>query len=178
MQFKRPEYADTFKRIHQTYFPALKFFATRKIGDPEAAEMIVTDAFKKVFPKKMDLRDEVGIVKLLYHMIRNACIDLLRRKAAEKKRIDRFFRDMNHDPDAEEPAGDRDENEAELIRRLLIEVEKLPEKCRDTIQKLYFEGMSAKDLAKLRGIKVTSVHNLKNHALALLRGKLGGRENI
>jgi RNA polymerase sigma factor (sigma-70 family) len=166
------DYQEAFRRIHQTYFQPLRFYAERKTGDADEADFIVTEAFVKLWEKKIDLSDEPGIGKLLYRMVHNACIDFLRRKAAEKRRLDRLVRDAHNDDASEEPAGERHEIEMELMKKLsgmLLDLDELPEKSREALKKLFLEGMSAKDFAKLRGIRITSVHNLKNHALGILR---------
>ena len=173
------DYQEAFKRIHQIYFESLRSYAERKIRDTDEAASIVTDAFEKLYKRKVDFSDGPGIERLLRRMIKDACIDYFRRKKAAKKRADRHARDKYDDDASEKPAGERQETEKELVKILadmLLELDKLPEKSGDTLRKIYFDGMTAKELAKLRGIRVTSVHNLKKHALDLLRKRLEDRD--
>ena len=174
----QPEYDDAFNRIYKAHYSDLHYFAFGTIRHWDDAEMIVTNAFVKVHRQKKDLDEDARIHKLLYCMVFNGCMDYFRRQKTEMGRL-RELGYIQANSVRDIPDFERKVQEAELMKKLsmtLEALEELPEKSQDILKKLFLEGYSVKEYAALKGITVSSAHNLKNYALQLLRKRLAQQD--
>jgi len=83
------------------------------------------------------------------------------------------------EPIAHAPAGAVDDAErAEESRRLLDEIERLPEKHRETLLLYYYQDATYQDLADMLGVSVATINARLTEARAMLRKRLApAREN-
>ena len=56
-------------------------YARRSLGDPRAAEDVVQDAFVRVVQNAGDFKHEARFTTWVYTIVRNLCIDHLRKRA-------------------------------------------------------------------------------------------------
>ena len=68
-------------RRHQS---ALYNFAVRQIGTPSTAEEVVQDAFVRVVQNAADFKHEARFTTWVYTIVRNLCIDHLRKRALRR----------------------------------------------------------------------------------------------
>ena len=78
-------------RRHQS---ALFNFAVRQIGAPPAAEEVVQEAFVRVVQNAADFKHEARFTTWIYTIVRNLCIDHLRKRA------------LRRHPSLDDPAGE------------------------------------------------------------------------
>src|SRR5579863_6684929 len=71
----------TLVRRHQT---ALYNFALRQIGAQAVAEEVVQDAFVRVVQNAAEFKHEARFTTWVYTILRNLCIDQLRRRALRR----------------------------------------------------------------------------------------------
>jgi len=80
---------------------AFRGFAQSRLGNPELAADVVQDALLKALRARDTLRDDEMLVAWFYRILRNAIVDLHRKKAAEARALERFASDLDQLADAE-----------------------------------------------------------------------------
>ena len=83
-----------FEEIYLKYFPRLLRFAQEYVPAKEDAENILQDVFMVLWERRDDLKIHISLTSYLFTLIKNRCIDHLRReKHAEigKKKMQESF---------------------------------------------------------------------------------------
>ena len=106
-------------------------FLERRIGDRALAEDLLQDAFVRSMDRLSSLPEE-GLVPWFYRVLRNAAIDLHRRRSTEARALEAFAREV---ADAESPPED-------LRREICACVTRLA----GTLKPEYAEALRAVDL--------------------------------
>jgi RNA polymerase sigma-70 factor (ECF subfamily) len=154
------------------YYKPLCLFADRLIKDSAAAEDIVGETFVKLWNRKGDFETVSNIKAFLYITVRNASLNFLKqakRESLSKKQLAYI-------------AGGQEEfvlNEmirSEVLREIMLEIERLPEQCGKVLKLGYIEGLKNQEIADLLHISVHTVKNQKARAIQLLKIKLRDRD--
>jgi RNA polymerase sigma-70 factor (family 1) len=154
-----------FNYFFNAYYKPLYFFAFGYIKDKAVAEDIVSDSFIKVWDKREQFENEVGLKNYLYKTVYNGCMKEVRSQESEVRRknglsivSDKFDRDCF-------------ENmvRAETIHLLYEAIEQLPTQCRTVFKKLYVEGRSVAETASEMNLTISTVKNQKARGLKILR---------
>ena len=152
---QNPDIRDLFRR----HYRPLCLYALHYLKDADAVEDVVQDAFTAWWQK----RDEVANVRpYLYSMVRNRCIDILRRQGRQAEQLL-----------PEDAAGAISDEEAversELEARLWEAVDRLPARRRELLLMSKRDAMSYEQLAAATGLSVNTVRNQISRALKTLR---------
>lgn len=154
--------------LYDRYGRVAYTLAYRILGEPEAAEDVVQDAFLSAWRGAGTFKRDRGNARSwLLSIVHHRAVDLLRRKTA--------FR-----PAPLEAAGDRpaDEDTAEeatknVERRSVREaLEALPPAQRRTIELAYFGGYTQSELASLMGVPLGTVKGRMRIGLQKMRRAL------
>ncbi len=132
-------------------------------GDVDKAEDIVQECYVKLWENRQDASRPY-----LYRMVRNACIDYLRKS---KQVIGEIMPKDMEGMITDEEAQDRSEREA----KLWVEISKLPEQCRKILLMNKRDGMKYREIAEELNLSEKTVEHQISKALKRLRGK---REEI
>ena len=143
------------------YYRPLCLYALHYLKDAYAVEDVVQEAFTAFWQRNGETQpDNPG--PYLYTMVRNRCIDALRRAGREPERVQ-----------PEDASGVIDdgqaEERAEQEARLWAAVERLPGKRRELLLMSKRDGMSYEDIAKATRLSVNTVRNQISRALQNLR---------
>ena len=137
--------------LFKQYYPRLRNYAFRLLGDGAVAEDIVQECFVKVYEKRYTLKD-VSPGALLFVMVRNSCFNYLKRRAAI---------------DADRPAPVltvRTPEDDLMFAELRAEIDRvmatLPLKCREVFRMSRVEGLNTREIAERTG---TSTQNVEKH---------------
>jgi RNA polymerase sigma-70 factor (ECF subfamily) len=84
--------------------PRFVAFLERRLGDRQAAEDLFQDTFARHLTRLGELRDEDAVVAWFYRSLRNAIVDLHRRRGAEGRALERFLREQPEAAPPVEPA--------------------------------------------------------------------------
>ena len=149
------------KELFFRYYRPLCLYALHYLKDADAVEDVVQEAFTAFWQRDGEKRpDNPG--SYLYTMVRNRCIDALRRAGREPERVQ-----------PEDASGVIDdgqaEERAEQEARLWAAVERLPGKRRELLLMSKRDGMSYEDIAKATRLSVNTVRNQISRALQNLR---------
>ena len=148
------------RELFLKYYRPLCLYALHYLKDADAAEDVVQEAFTAWWQKDADT--QVGNVRsYLYTMVRNRCIDQLRRDKTVELPGPRDLEGQLTD----EEAFDRSAVEA----RLWAAVEALPEMRRRCLIMAKRDGMSYKEIADELGLSENTVRNHISRALETLR---------
>lgn len=163
--------ADSFQEMVERFYPRLLTLAVGITGDKEQSKAIVYEQLFKYRAMSADRK----LTILLYLGVKHACVDLLRKRMTRRKNERQWV--LENMPLSDENYFNSKIIKAELMQTLRDWVKTLPDKSRQVIEGLFFEGMSAKDLAQKLNIELSSVYNLKSYGLRLLR-KLGKKHGF
>ncbi|MFQ5890870.1 MAG: RNA polymerase sigma factor [Gemmatimonadota bacterium] len=142
--------------------------ARRLLRSPEDAEDAVQRTFVQVYTAGAAYRPEWAVSTWLYRILTNICIDELRRRRARARKLPATLRA------AGAPSPNRGPTAAPDLDRVLA---KLPREARVLVVLRYVDGLSYRELARVRGISVNTVKSQLRRAKGVLRSGLarGGR---
>jgi RNA polymerase sigma-70 factor (ECF subfamily) len=118
-------------------------FLERRLGDRALAEDVLQEAFARRLAKGSTLRDDEALIPWFYRALRNAAIDVKRRRGAANRALERFATELDGE---DEPAR---KTVCACVARLATTLK--PEYA-DALQRVEVDGTSVKDFAAERGI--------------------------
>jgi len=162
-----------FAELVGRYGGRLYAVAHRLLGSRADAEDAVQRAFLQCFTGADGYREEWAVSTWIYRILSNVCVDELRRRSARGRREgpplhqvpEEALRDHKPGP----PGRYLD------LRRALLRV---PREARVLVALRYVDGLSHRELARIRGISVNTVKSQLARARSILRAALaegGGR---
>lgn len=165
---KGDQYA--FSTIFHRYHKSLVYFASKLLKQFSTAdsEEIVQDVFVKVYERRTSFKTLDNIKAFLYIATKNACFDKIAKENVRSKRFDAYIQNFVESED----------NilqhiiDSELINQLSLEIDALPEKCRDIMRQFFDEGKNSKEIAEDSGITISTVNNQKARAVSILKKRL------
>jgi RNA polymerase sigma-70 factor (family 1) len=166
-EFRKGSQKSFAKLFHQLY-PALCFYATRFTDDHGEAEDIVEESFIKVWERRETFNHYKVLRSFLYATIRNACLNWIKQKErhlAHEKAI-------GIQSESSESSILENTVRAEVFLDVYDAFEKLPPKCREIIDMVFFEGKNIREISNELNLSINTVKAQKRRGLLLLRNKL------
>lgn len=145
--------ADAFRGIVERYSKTLWKAAWRVLGDAEAAEDAVQDAFLRAWRSFASFDDRAELATWLYRIAVNAAIDLSRKRRRTFGADVPLPEDLDGEvtTPSEEPAPDRRVISGEVARRARATLEGLSDAERTAFLLRHFEGRSIAEIARALG---------------------------
>ena len=157
---------EAFERLVSRHSSRLLAVARRLLDSHADAEDAVQRAFLRCYTGATGYRPEWAVSTWLYRILTNTCVDEMRRRAARTpKDIADLRRAMIRRPDP--PPG----MHLDLQRAL----RKVPREARILIALHYVDGLSYRELARIRGIAVNTVKSQLARGKSILRAALTPR---
>jgi RNA polymerase sigma factor (sigma-70 family) len=152
---------EAFRAIHDRYRSRMLGYTRQMLaGSPQDPEDAVQEIFVRAYSGLRANRHELALRAWLYRIAHNRCIDELRRPhAVALETIDSVIGAM-HDPVAKVELRDS-------LRRLIADVQRLPEQQRSALLMREMGGMAYADVAGALGVSVPAVKSL------LVRARMG-----
>lgn len=143
------------------------------LHDASDADEVVNDTFMSVWDKRSDLTLDENLRPLLYTIVRNKSISLLRKRKLEVTLLDEGFDvpDTGHTPAELLQARETERKVMELI-------EKLPPRCRQIFILSRKEGMANLEIADLMEISEKTVENQITIAIRYIRSGLNREDKM
>lgn len=158
----RSSYPPDMDNAFRQYYRPLCLYALHYLNDTEDAEDIVQDCFAKLWEHINQGRMIADLRVYLYTMVRNHCLDSLRRSSM----IDASVSPTDlADRIPEEEYEERSFVEA----RLWTAIDSLPERCREALLLSKRDGLKYEEIAERQGISVNTVKNQVSKALKTLK---------
>ena len=158
-----------FDKLFSKYSKKLYYFAKGYLGSKEDAEGLVQEVFLMVWNKRKELKEHLSFNAFLYTVTYNAIRKYFRKKAREKKYLDRFL--VDYDGKYNKTVTDIEYNN--LLELANEAIEKLPEKRKLIFQLSRHKGLSNIEIAKRLDISKKTVENQIHSALKFLREQFG-----
>lgn len=157
-----------FESLHKRYYYRLKGYAAKFVDNQQVIDDIIQESFLTIWEKKERLRN-VSIVSLLFVIVRNNCLNFLKKKA------------LRHNYEKEYIMLSQQEERLQYIdfglgvsHKLLHEeleehigivMENLPERCRYVFDLSRNNGLKNREIAEKLNISTTAVEKHISRAL-------------
>jgi RNA polymerase sigma-70 factor (ECF subfamily) len=169
-------------RRHQS---ALYNFALRQLRSTELAEDVVQEAFVRVVQGVHDFKQESRFTTWVYTIVRNLCIDQMRKNALRRHASLDESKDREGDgptlldQTADPTAGtDRKATSNELGVRITAAVETLPDEQREVFLMREVSNLPFKEIAQIIGVPENTVKSRMRYALERLKEALDEYEDL
>lgn len=131
-------------------------FAVRMLGQFDAAEDAVQEAFVRVYKALGGFRGQASFRTYLYRVVLNCCRDARGRLARDEAALEKLAVEVTDEvPCVEEPSGPLARRE--LRARIDGFVASLPRAQRETLVLRIHEGLSYREIAEVLGVSVNAV---------------------
>jgi len=164
-----------FKELFYKYYTALHTYAIKFVNSSEIAEEIVHDLYTAIWNKKNEIKITTSVKSYLYTSIRNRCISQLRKKKVYFQRIDdddEYFDESKIIIPVSQENGLSALIASELEDKLMVAIEKLPERCKEIFLLSRFKGLKQKEIAEEMNLSINTVEKQISRALQKLRNAL------
>jgi RNA polymerase sigma factor (sigma-70 family) len=157
----RMGYDEAFRAIHDRYRQRLFAYTRQMLGGSRSdAEDVLQDVFLRAYGALRNDDRPVTLRAWLYRVAHNRCIDHLRRPVPAAAEVYDLSRPPEHDPP--------DETERrEDLRRLVQDVQRLPEQQRSALLMREMDGLSYAELADALRTSIPAIKSL------LVRARMG-----
>ncbi|HET7052076.1 MAG TPA: sigma-70 family RNA polymerase sigma factor [Solirubrobacteraceae bacterium] len=169
MALFRAGHDDAFRAIHDRYRQRLFGYTRQMLPARQDAEDALQDVFVRAYSGLRASQGRLVLRAWLYRIAHNRCIDELRRPAPPSPEVLELVRAPSDDPIA---AADQRES----LRRLVIDVRRLPEQQRSALLMRELGGMAYADMADALGVSVPAVKSLLVRARIALAQALEARD--
>ena len=151
-----------FDDLFRYNYRPLCLYALHYLQDVDLSEDIVQESYAALWEKLQEGEHILNRKSYLYMMVRNRCLDHLRKKGIPTESLkpcDTYG--IIDDDDAQE----RSQTEA----KLWTAIDSLPEKCREVFIMSKRDGLKYEEIAEELGLSVNTVRNQISKALKVLK---------
>ncbi len=159
-------HATTFTDFYMQFFKKLLIESNKYVKDIHVAEEIVQDVFLKIWEKAEDIKEIEFLKSYLYRSVINSSINYLNKQKSLAEHHQKIINSFTEDD------LDSIDEENEMIVLLYVEIEKLPEKCKEVFKLNRFERLKYKEIAAKLNISERTVENHIANALKILRARM------
>src|SRR4051794_16939541 len=154
-------YDDAFGTIHDRYRQRLLAYTRQMLGPSRTdAEDVLQDVFLRAYGALRQDERPVTLRAWLYRVAHNRCIDHLRRPVPPAAEVFQLSRTPAHDPSDET-------QRREDLRRLVADLQRLPEQQRSALLMRELDGLTYAELADVLGTTIPAIKSL------LVRARIG-----
>jgi RNA polymerase sigma-70 factor (ECF subfamily) len=150
----------------ERYWDRLVAFARRMVGEADDPQDHVQDVLARLWTRRHSLKEDGSLKAFLYTMVRNACLDELRRRARQSRL------EGTMSPPAPVRTPWEDVHGAELQRAAAAAVSRLPARRQEVFRLVREEGLTYQEVAEVMELSPQTVANHMSLALADLRTAL------
>ena len=156
-------------RIYEKYVHALLSLAMGLLNDPHAAEDVVQDVFVSFAQRTDGFKIKGSLKAYLAQSVVNRARDRMRRQRSQQRRVDALATTAGN-PVERNPSllyGERCE-------RLAAALAQLPYEQREVVVLRTRHEMKLRDIARLQGVSISTVHGRYRYGMDKLRALLNG----
>ena len=152
-----------FDDLFRYNYRPLCLYALHYLQDVDLAEDIVQESYTALWEKLQKDAHILNRKSYLYMMVRNRCLDHLRKKGIPTESLKPYDTyGIIDDDDAQE--------RSQIEARLWTAIDSLPEKCREVFILSKRDGLKYEEIADELGLSVNTVRNQISKALKLIKG--------
>lgn len=157
-----------FAQLYKEYYDDLTFYTKKMVGDMEVATGIVSDAFGRLWKRRINFPSIANIRAFLYTTARNLAIDWLRRKDIRPDIPQSSI--LGELPEsAVYPSIEAEMMKMEVYRLLNTALDQLEPEQRLILEKLFIQEKSIKEICIELGISQEVAYQRKSRALKKLK---------
>ena len=159
---KTKQHMASFDDLFKYNYRPLCLYALHYIQNVDLAEDIVQDSYASLWEKLQEGDHVLNLKSYLYMMVRNRCLDHLRKKGLPTESLKPYDTyGIIDDDDAQE--------RAQTEARMWTAIDSLPEKCREVFILSKRDGLKYEEIAEELGLSVNTVRNQISKALKVLK---------
>jgi RNA polymerase sigma-70 factor, ECF subfamily len=160
---------DVIKEYYHQYYWRLYQAAAGFLGDQSVAQDIVANAFGKLENNRQQMNDPGHVYRWLVVVVKNDAIGhfrkLKRQRVAEEEQ--RYFA-----ADKDEDPTEAEKEYARTMDQIHRAVKRLPSGRRQIFEKIFYDGLTVRQISEQLNIKEGTVRNQKNLALEFIREEM------
>jgi RNA polymerase sigma-70 factor (family 1) len=160
---------EAFNEVYNKLYRKLFLFANSLIANTEEARDIVTESFIKLWSQENYFSNMTHLQVYFYTVIKNACIDYLRRDKLKAKIENRLVKEEH----ITENIIEKKYQEAELVQILYDRINQLPDRMQQVFKLTYLDGFSRTEVAQMLNLSENTIRNTNAAAMKALRLTLG-----
>ena len=160
-RFIRDDDRSSFGRLLRRYAPVATGVAVRLLGSREEARDAVQETFVNILRARSGYRPDSPFGPWFYRILRNVCLDLLRKRKSYRNALDRFAGEVTKEEVPPQEHGNG--------FPLLELVGRLPEKDRRVLLLRVVDGLSLGEIAELCGCTEEAIKKRAQRGLKRLR---------
>ncbi len=149
-----------------------------RVGRADVAEELAQEALFRGFRGLSSLGEPEKFGPWLCGIATRVCLDWLKDKDRSQVSFSAVGEDAKPEDMADHRAIGRDLEQAEELKQLMDEVNRLPEKHREVLMLYYYEDCTYQDLAKMLETSTATINARLTQARQMLREKLAGRVGL
>ncbi|OQP64109.1 hypothetical protein A3860_22140 [Niastella vici] len=161
-----------FNEVYDKLYRKLFLFAKSLIYDTEEARDIVAESFFKLWTQQKQFSNMAHLQVYFYTVIKNACIDYLRKDKLRTKIENQLIKAGN----VQENVIELKFQEAELVQLLYERINQLPERMQQVFKLTYLDGYTRSEIAQMLNLSENTVRNTNAAAMKALRLTLGAEQ--
>ena len=151
-----------FDELFRYNYRPLCMYALHYLQDVELSEDIVQESYAVLWEKLQEGTHVLNRKSYLYMMVRNRCLDHLRKKGIPTESLKPYDTyGIIDDDDAQE--------RAQTEARMWTAIDSLPEKCREVFILSKRDGLKYEEIAEELNLSVNTVRNQISKALKVLK---------
>jgi len=164
-----------FKEVFRLLYPRMRGYCKLFIADDSDVEDVIQECFITLWEKRKSINPEKSIESFIFVILRNRCLNVLKSKKIEDRRVEIENLDVNELQYLYQL--DFSEKEEKSIEEMVIEsfreaVEELPEKMKQVFVACKIQGKKQKEVAEELGISVKMIEKQISKAKLQIRDKL------
>jgi len=163
-----------FREIFHLYYPRLEKYAIYFLRNHEEAEDVVQETFLQTWNERKTLKNKNHLESFLFTLVRNKCLNKLKRKVVEDKFIVNQLKERSEEL-YHISFGMNDEF-LTMEERLHLDLEKIiiemPERCGIAFRLRWIEGKKNREIAQEMKISTTMVDKHLAKGMEIARQKL------
>ena len=164
---------DGFKNIFQQFFQPLYYLSSQYLEDHDEAKEVVQEAFVKLWEIRQNLYEDSNIRNFLFTLVKNNCLNLLKRKQLLLKHHEKLrWMEMHYQYESLSRMGSDYLEFNELREKIDLAIKNLPEHCRIVFEMSRFEELKNREIAEKLGVTQKTVEAHLTKALKILRNDL------
>lgn len=167
-----PAATHDYRRIHETFRPAILRYLTRLVGKDEAEDLAQV-VMLKVSEGLERFRGDASLSTWIYRIATNAALDALRRRRAPEPVARAAAEEDDLPPDAQAPSVDSIAIRQEMSECVRGFIGRLPEPYATVLVLADMEGFRNAEIAEILGISLDAAKIRLHRAREALRAALG-----
>ncbi|MDI6024914.1 sigma-70 family RNA polymerase sigma factor [Corticibacterium sp. UT-5YL-CI-8] len=152
--------------LYLAHRPALVDYAARILGSRDAAEDIVQDAYIRFEPVRLEQQSPSQALAYLYRVVRNLCLDLMKRRRLETRVKDQAAPAWTVPGDLPTPEHDLLYRDGARIAGEVLA--SLPREVRIAVEMHRLGGLTLEEVASHLGISVATAHRHVRSAMVTI----------